>query len=119
MTEYGLSTPRDPDTDDPLPVEHKYEWNGEDVVIELVPPTLDQLERYQEMGADVDTEALRDIVDDHIEKPDRPAGSMTVREINCYIRGILDYGEDGGGDRMDELREELAKRNAEGNPAET
>lgn len=115
MSEYGLATPRDDETDDPLPVDHTYEWDEEEVTIELVPPTLDQLEEYQDLGGDVDTDRLRDIVDKHITKPDIPAGKMTVREVNCYIRGILDYGEDGGSDRIQQMREALQERNGRGN----
>ncbi|MFW5896336.1 MAG: hypothetical protein ACOCUA_03025 [archaeon] len=111
---YGLPTPRDEATGELLPDEHTFEWEtaGDvlDVTIRLIPPTLEQLERYQDLGDDVGVEQLREVVETHIIQPDIPASDMTVREINCYIYGIIDYGSDGGGSKMDEIRRMVEER---------
>lgn len=116
MTDYGLPQSRDEDGS-PDPVEHEYEWDGEAVVIQIRPPMLEQLKRYQELGEDAAVEELEEIVDRHIEKPERPAAKMTEREISCYMYGIRDYGSGGGGDEMQQVREAIAEREGrQGNP---
>lgn len=115
--EYGLPDPREDDDSGLKGVDHEFEWNGETVSIRLVPPTLNQLQGYQDMGANADVDELKDILERHIVKPEKDPGDMTMREVNCYIDGILDYSNDGGGDLMQEVREELEERRGEGNLA--
>lgn len=109
---YGLPTPRDGENN-LLPQDHSYEWNGQEVKIKLIPPTISQLEQYQNLGDDVEVDALRDIVDTHVEEPLKSkglnAGDLTVREVNCYVEGIIDYG-DTGGKKMEEVREAIEER---------
>lgn len=115
-TNYGLPDARDPETGDLQAVEHEYDWNNETVTIKLVPPTLSQMQQYEELGDDIDIERLEDIVDTHIEEPSRSANEMTLREVTCYIEGVVDYGAgDGGGNLSPEVREELEQRAAAGN----
>jgi hypothetical protein len=116
MSEYGLPSVRDKDGE-LRPVEHTYEWGGEEVTIKLLPPTISQQERYEELGEDVDVERLREIVDTHLVKPDIPDDeSLTSRELFCYLEGIVDYSVGGGDGMAAEVQAELEKRNeAQGN----
>lgn len=114
MSEYGLTQPRD-DDGDPEPVDHTYEWDGEEVTIELVPPTLEQLKEYRDLGTDADMEELEKIVDRHVIKPEMPAAEMTEREVTCYMFGLRDYSESGGGERMQQVREAITERERGGN----
>lgn len=115
MSDYGLPTQRTGDDNNPDPVDHTFEWDGDEVTIKLVPPTLGQIKRYENLGDDVGIEALEEIVDDHIEKPEIPAENMTMEEINCYVNGILDHGQNGGGDLTDEAQQYLDEHADGGN----
>lgn len=138
---YGLSTPRD-ENNELLPVEHTFPFDGEYdddvdewvespewVTIRLIPPTLSQLKEYRELGEDVqededadDAELIekdddhlddfKNIIDRHVIEPAIPADDMTIREINCYISGVVDYGKNGGGARMERRRQQLANENS-------
>lgn len=115
--EYGLPDPREDADSGRRGVDHEFEWNGEEVSLRLVPPTLNQLQEYQNVGAEADADELKNILDRHIVKPEKDPGDMTMREVNCYIEGLLDYSNNGGGERMQEVREELEQRRGEsGNP---
>lgn len=110
-TGYGL-----PSADGPQ--EHSYEWGDREVTIELVPPTLDQVEEYQSLGEDADVSQMRDILQRHIKKPEKPPGEMTLQEVNCYVAGIMDHAESGGPEVVQEARaylEEQAEAADEGN----
>lgn len=114
MTDYGLATPRNSDGS-PKPTDYTYEYDGDDIMIKLIPPTFTDMEAYQNLGADASGDELRGILDDHIVKPETDPEDMTMREVNCYIYGIKQYGS-GGTDQMQQAIEELEKRqNAEGN----
>lgn len=111
--EYGLPDPRDDDGVDADGVEHEFEWNGETVRLVIVPPTLDQIDEYQALGQEADAGELKKMLERHIVKPEKDPGEMTMREVNCYIEAILDYSNNGGGDQMQAIREELERRRGE------
>lgn len=115
MSDYGLPIDRTGDDNTPDPVEHTYEWNGEPVTIELVPPTLGQIKHYEDLGGDTDVDELEEIVDTHITKPELPAEDMTLEEINCYIEGILDHGQGGGSDMVQNAEQYIDEHAEQGN----
>ena len=107
MSEWGLTSERNSDGDRKA-VEHEYEYQGEDVKIKLLPPTVSELEEYEELGEDTDTSELAEIVDRHIVKPE--VDDPTIRELLCYVEGIASYGASGGNDFVAEARKELEER---------
>lgn len=113
--QYGLPDVRDPDTGEVADVEYEFEWNGVDVPIVLRPPTLDEQQKYEDMGTDVDVDQLREIVERHIIKPESPPDGWTVREVTCYLEGVMRYSTEGGSDLAQAARDELAQRDTPGN----
>lgn len=110
--QYGLPSLRGEDNQ-LVPVDHTFEWNGEQVRIKLLPPTIRQVTEYEKLGTDVDVDRLEEIVDQHIVEPDMPASEMSMHEINCYIYGIQDHGAGGGeADLMEQVRNELESRDS-------
>jgi hypothetical protein len=110
MTEYGLPDVRDPDSGELQAVDHSYTFDGQDVTIQLVPPTISQFEEYEQMGTDVDVDELFVVVDEHLVKPEIDRKDATVRELTCYLQGIIDYGVGGGSNFMQGVRRELEER---------
>jgi hypothetical protein len=108
MPEYGLPSQRDAEGNLQA-VEHTFEFDDQEVTIKLVPPTFTQLEEYEDMGENVSTDELRTIIDKHLAKPDLKPGEMTVREVECYVQGIVDY-DAAGSDLAQAAQEELAER---------
>jgi len=109
MSEYGLPGVRDKDGD-LREVEHTYEWDGEEITIKILPPTTAQLERYENFGDDVDADKLRDVVDEHLVKPDIPEDKdLTARELFCYMEGVMDHAQGSTG-LAEEVREEIEAR---------
>lgn len=112
MSDYGLPTPRD-DDGNLKPVEHTYKWSGQDVTIQLVPPTISQQEEYEELGTETSTSDLREILDEHLVKPDPDEFDFTAREVLCYIEGIVDYSTGDLDGVAAEVRDELDERQGE------
>lgn len=117
MSEYGLPTQRTGDDTTPDPIDHEYEWKGETVKIKLVPPTLGQAKKYENLEEDAGIEDLEEMIDEHIVKPDIPAADMTMEEINCYTEGIFDHSNDGGGEITAEAQQYLDEHAEGGNAA--
>lgn len=116
MSDWGLPSQRD--SDGKLrPVEHEYEYQGESVKIKLFPPTVSQLEGYEEFGDETGVSELADVVGEHIVKPEiEDPSELTIRELMCYVQGIIDFGASGGSDFVEDAREELeARQDGEGN----
>lgn len=113
-SQYGLSGERDEEGNIKT-ADHTFEWDGQEVTIKLKPPTLSQYEEYEDLGDDASVDEMETIVDRHVIEPDIPATDMTLREVQCYIEGIIDYGMNGGGNLADQVREELEQREASGN----
>jgi len=109
---YGLPDTRDEDGGRKA-VDHTFEWGGQEITIKLLPPTIAQQQEYEELGEEADAEALAEILDEHLVKPD--VDDPTTRELFCYLEGIVDYGVSGGGEVADEVREEIEERKDEGN----
>lgn len=112
MTDYGLPTPRD-SKGDLKGVDHTYEWDGQEVTIKLVPPTISQQEEYEELGEETTADELTEIIDRHLVEPDTSEIDITARELFCYVEGIVDYSIGGGSDLADEVQEELERRQGE------
>lgn len=110
MTEYGLPSVRDKDGELQA-VEHEFEWDGDNITIKLLPPTITEQERYEQLGEDADAERLREIIDKHLVKPEIPDDEdLTGRELTCYLEGIVDYSVGGGSALRQEVAEELERR---------
>jgi hypothetical protein len=109
MSEYGLPETRDKDGELQA-VEHTYEWDGEEVTIKLFPPTISEFESYEDLGMKAGADELQDVVDDHLVKPEIPEDEdLTMRELLCYVEGIVDYSN-GGTPRAAAVQEELEER---------
>lgn len=112
MTQYGLPGIRENDGSRKK-VDHTFEWDGQEVTIRLIPPTISQHEEYEELGEEATAGQLASILDRHLVKPD-VGDDPTARELFCYLEGIIDYGVGGGGELGDEVRDELEARQATG-----
>lgn len=113
MSEYGLPDTRDSEGERKA-VEHTYDWNGREVTIKLLPPTISEQQEYEQLGDEADAEELAAILDTHLVEPDHD--DYTTREMLCYIEGIVDYGVGGGGEVAHEVREEIdARKGTAGN----
>ena len=110
MSEWGLTSERDSEGRRKA-VEHEFRYGGEDIKIKLLPPTVSQLDEYEKFGDDTGPSELADVVDEHIVKPEiEDPGDLTIRELLCYVEGIVDYGASGGNDFVAEARQELEER---------
>lgn len=108
--QYGLTDERDSDGNRKA-VEHSYEWDGQDIHIKLIPPTISEIEEYEEFGEEMPASKLRDVIDDHIVKPE--VEDPTMREVMCYIEGIIDYAGEGN-ELANAAQEELESRSNTG-----
>lgn len=115
MSEYGLPTPRD-SNGNLKPVDHAFEWSGQEITIKLVPPTISQQEAYEELGMDTSAADLAEVLEDHLVEPDPNEFDFTARELLCYVEGIVDYSTGDIDGVAAEVREEIEEREgAEGN----
>lgn len=112
--EYGLPVPRDRDGE-LQSVEHTYEWQGHEVTIKLVPPTIADLREYEQFGDETETDDLMKVYERHIVEPSVPTDAVTMRELLCYIEGVIDYGAAGGSDLVAQAQEALDERSDPGN----
>jgi hypothetical protein len=109
MSEYGLPDVRDKDGE-LRATEHTFEWDGDEITIKLVPPTIPQYDEYVNLGEEAGNEELREVLDEHLVKPDIPADAgLTMRELLCYVNGIVDYCQGDAG-IAGKAREELEER---------
>lgn len=109
-TRYGLPSPRDKDGE-LLPVEHTYDWQGQEVTIKAVPPTVSELDGYENLGFETSFGDLYEIVDKHLLKPELPSQDDTSgRELSCYLQGIMNIGGGDGVDFAEAARDALDER---------
>jgi hypothetical protein len=112
MSDYGLPDLRDKDGE-LQEAEHTYQWDGQEITIKLIPPTISEYDEYVSLGEDADESELRRIVDDHLVKPDIPEDEdLTMRELLCYTQGIVAYCRGSSGIAA-EIRDELEERQDE------
>lgn len=104
-TQYGLPEARNPDGSLKA-VEHTFEWGGQDVTIKLTPPTDSQVQEYEALGDEASMDELRKIVDRHVEAPQYD--EYTMRELNCFITGIMDHA--AGGEMGEAIQAEIEAR---------
>jgi len=110
MTDYGLPSRRD-SNGDRKPVDQTYEWNGEELTVKILQPTVAQAEEYEELGEDISPMKMAEIVRKHLVKPEIPADDMTVEELQCYSRGIFESVADEE-KFAQEVDKELEKRSS-------
>lgn len=110
MTEYGLPSQRD--SEGQLKgVDHTYEWDDEEVTIQLIPPTISQFEEYEDLGEETGAGELSEIVERHVVKPKISDTNLTARELLCYVQGIMHYSTgDSGAGLSEDIQEELDAR---------
>lgn len=114
MTEYGLPNRRDSEGNRKAQ-EHSYEWNGQEITIKIIPPSVAQAEEYEALGDDIAPTEMAEIVNKHVEKPQIEAEDMGMDELLCYAEGIFDYVQ-GGDDFEAAVDAELEQRESgEGN----
>lgn len=111
MPEYGLPDARDSDGNI-KEVDHTFEWDGEEVTIRLKPPTVAELQEYEELGEEANTSDLEEVLEDHLVKPELN-GDLMANELLCYVRGIVDYTSGSGNALVQGAREELEERQGE------
>ena len=112
--EYGLPGFRDSEGNR-KPQEHSYQYKDQPVNIRLIPPTVSEIEEYEDMGEDVGREKLQDVFDRHVLKPEvSDVGELTIDELKAYVQGIIDYAQDGN-DLAVAARDELEDRATAGN----
>lgn len=111
MTEYGITKERDSDGNR-KPVDHTFEFDGDEITIQLMPPTISEVEEFEEFGDDMPASKLKEIFNRHILKPD--VEDPTITELTAYVQGLVDYAN-GGTELADAAKEELEARGAEGN----
>lgn len=114
MTEYGLPSRRDNDGNR-VATEYAYTWQGEEITIKMLQPTVAEAEQYEELGDDVKPSKMAEIVNKHLVKPEIDADDMTVEELMCYAEGIFSATSESA-DFAAEVDKELSERaTAEGN----
>lgn len=109
MSEYGLQGLRDEDGELKTQ-EHTYEWGDQEVTIKLKPPTITQQEEYEELGEDTEAGDLRDIMNQHLVEPQVDEEDLTMRELMCYLEGIMDYSVGEATGMAGDVQEELEAR---------
>lgn len=111
MSDYGIPDIRDADGS-LKGVDHTFHWNGKEVTIRHVPITLSEQKEIEGQGTDIDIEVMEDFLDEKIVKPE-VEGEYALAEVMCYFEGIVDFATSGGGDVMQQAREELERRASE------
>lgn len=111
MSEYGISDERDSEGNRKA-VDHTYTYQGREIKIQLLPPTISEVESFEDFGDDMPVSKLRDIFNKHILKPD--IEDPTIKELMAYVHGLVDYGNSGT-DLAQAAQEELELRGSEGN----
>ncbi|WP_089650089.1 hypothetical protein [Halobacterium hubeiense] len=108
MTEYGLPGHRDSDGNR-QPTDHTFEWDGDEVTIRLLPPTLSEVDAIENLPEDVDPETLRETISEPLVEPEL-AEDPTMPEVMVCMTGIMDYAYNGGSQLVREARSELDDR---------
>lgn len=110
---YGLPEVRDREGNLQA-VDHTFDWGGQSVTIRFRPPTIREVEDLERFGEqkEVDAEELEGVLDEFMIEPAPPSGDegWTMREVMCYLEGILDYSTGGGGvagDIREQVEQEL------------
>lgn len=113
MSEYSLTDERDEDGNR-RPVDHTFMYAGSEKKIKILPPTISQVERFEEMEKKDETsiDELMGVFGEHVVKPD--IDDPTMREAEAMAEGLLDYIENGNQLAQD-AQEELNKRGDSGN----
>lgn len=111
MSEYGIPDIRDADGS-LKGVDHTYMWNGKEVTIQHVPITLSEQQEIENQGSEIDIEVMEEFLDEKIVKPE-VEGDWSLAEVMCYFEGIVEFATGGGGDVMQQAREELERRASE------
>jgi len=112
MSEYGLPSARDSDGDRRA-TDHSYEWNGQEITIKILPPTVAEAEEYEHLGDDVSPTEMANIIDKHLKKPeiDDPS-DMTIQELRAYAEGIFSAVAEEN-EFAEQVNEELESRGGE------
>lgn len=113
MTEYGITKERDSEGNR-KPVDHTFLFNNEEITIQILPPTISQVEDLEELEGkeDPSVSELMQTFGEFIVKPD--VDEPTITEANAFAEGILDYIE-GGTNLSEAAQEELETRGDSGN----
>lgn len=108
MTSYGIPDIRDSEGN-LKGVDHTYEWNGREVTIKHVPLTSAEQQEIESEGMDIDVSTMEEFLDRKMVEPS-PEGDWALAEVMCYFEGVVDFATGGGGELMEQAREELERR---------
>jgi hypothetical protein len=106
--EYGLPNLRDDETGDLKPVTHTFTFDGDEVTIKFIPPTLAVTEEYAELGDRLDDETTAKMLSDILIEPDLAPDEFTQRELIAYPQGLKEWNL--GRDLSEALTEALESR---------
>lgn len=110
-TEYGLPNLRDDETGDLKPVTHTFTFDGDEVTIKFVPPTLAKTEEYADMGDRLDDETTAEMLSEILIEPDLEPAEFTQRELIAYPQGLKEWNL--GRDLTEALNEALRERSGD------
>lgn len=114
MSEYGIPDIRDADGS-LKGVDHTFAWSGQEITIKHIPVTLSEQQEIESKGEEIDIAEMEHFLDDKLVKPEVD-DEWAIAEVMCYFEGIVDFATGGGGDVMQQAREELERRaDEEGN----
>lgn len=107
-TRYGLPTSAKD------AVEYTTEFQGEEFTIVARPPTIPEMDEYENLPEDISWEDLYDICDKHLEQPELPPKDEALpRNILAYNMAIREMGTVGATqfdrDVLDELQDKAGE----------
>lgn len=113
MTDYGITKERDSEGNR-KPIDHTFEFGGEEVTIQIMPPTISEVEELEQLENEdeIDASRLNEMLSEFIIKPE--VDDPTMKEANAFAEGLMDYVS-GGTELAQAAQEELESRGGSGN----
>lgn len=118
MSDYGIAGLRDSDGER-KPVEHTTDWNGDEVTVKFVPPTITEVDDLEELlnQEDLTPKEIQGPLNEYLVEPSIPDDQeWTLPEFNCYIGAIYEWSMGDGDGAAGAVADELEERDGdEGN----
>lgn len=93
-------------------IDHTFDWNNQDITIKHKPLTVTEQQEIEEQGENVEVEYMQELLNKKMVQPSIE-GDWSLAEVICYFEGIVDFATGGGGEVMQQAREELQRRAVE------
>lgn len=107
--QYGLPTSADET------VEHTTSYQGTEFTVRLRPPTISEMDEYENPGEELTWSQLYDRADKHLEKPELPPEDETPStHILAYNQAIQEVGMMGASDFDQDVISEIEERVGDG-----